>query len=229
MAYFHENLKYHEDTKEKRALTKEDIDFLKALQKERNTQDTCATADVRTWVIKDRYDYEGTEEDYDYINLYDTYSCNYLDLVDVYKLLKDNESETDYYDVKLLFDNLKYKNNEISFNYCSEDEVIIKELEKENIKIKTRFCNDEIISNIIDLNNNINVSYRKIGWQNKFAFLTQKAAEEYLKTYGYNHSDDAHTYCICTYRDTEIAKLMDIVESIDWDRVCNFGIDLGVE
>lgn len=53
MAYFHQNLKYHEDTKEKRNITKADIEFLKELQKERNTQDNCGTADVRTWVIKD--------------------------------------------------------------------------------------------------------------------------------------------------------------------------------
>lgn len=35
MAYFHQNLRYHEDTKAKRNITKEDIEFLKELQKER--------------------------------------------------------------------------------------------------------------------------------------------------------------------------------------------------
>lgn len=48
MAYFHENLRYHEDTRVKRVISKDDIDFLKALQKERNTQDNCGTGNVRT-------------------------------------------------------------------------------------------------------------------------------------------------------------------------------------
>ena len=64
MAKFHKDLEYHEDRKEKRNLTKEDINFLKSFQKERNTHDTCGMADVRTWVIRDREDMV-TEEGYE--------------------------------------------------------------------------------------------------------------------------------------------------------------------
>lgn len=39
MAYFHNGLRYHEDIKKKRNLNLEDIEFLRKLQKERNTQD----------------------------------------------------------------------------------------------------------------------------------------------------------------------------------------------
>ena len=52
MAKFWDNLKYHEDTVEKEKLTKEDITFLKDLQKELNTEDTVGTASPRFWVIK---------------------------------------------------------------------------------------------------------------------------------------------------------------------------------
>lgn len=43
MAKFWNNLKYHEDTVKKEKLTKEDITFLKDLQKELNTEDTVGT------------------------------------------------------------------------------------------------------------------------------------------------------------------------------------------
>ena len=51
-AIFHKTLQYHEDTTEKRDISQEDIEFLKRLQLEMNTQDTTGTADPRFWVIK---------------------------------------------------------------------------------------------------------------------------------------------------------------------------------
>ena len=52
MAIFHKTLRYHEDTTKKRELNQEDVEFLKKLQLEMNTQDTTETADPRFWVIK---------------------------------------------------------------------------------------------------------------------------------------------------------------------------------
>ena len=52
MAIFHKTLQYHEDTTEKRDISQEDIEFLKRLQLDMNTQDTTGTADPRFWVIK---------------------------------------------------------------------------------------------------------------------------------------------------------------------------------
>ena len=52
MAKFWNNLKYHEDTVKKEKLTREDVIFLKNLQKELNTEDTVGTASPRFWVIK---------------------------------------------------------------------------------------------------------------------------------------------------------------------------------
>ena len=87
MAYFHTNLRYHEDKTEKRGLNNNDIEFLKALQKERNTQDNCGTADVRTWVIKDRKDLQAIEDSYDYTVLYDPNRCRALSTEDIYNEL----------------------------------------------------------------------------------------------------------------------------------------------
>ena len=53
MAKYWEHLEYHEDTVEKHKITEDEIRFLKELQKEMNTQDSCGQADPRYWVIRD--------------------------------------------------------------------------------------------------------------------------------------------------------------------------------
>ncbi|MBB1548970.1 MAG: hypothetical protein HG450_003090 [Clostridiales bacterium] len=219
MAYFHDNLRYHEDTKVKRAISKDDIDFLKALQKERNTQDNCETADVRTWVIKDRDDTVTEEGHEDYYLLYDSENCNNLDLRDIYDILKALEFETDYYTGELVIENLNFENDVITFTYFGRKSSISKDNNnKDSIAIKG-VCVGELISFFNDNFYEIVRVNMIVGWKHQFCFLTQKAAENYLKRKGHNHSKDAHTYCICTYEDPEIAKLMDIIESTDWDSV----------
>lgn len=219
MAYFHDNLRYHEDTKVKRAISKDDIDFLKALQKERNTQDNCETADVRTWVIKDRDDTVTEEGHEDYYLLYDSENCNNLDLRDIYDILKALEFETDYYTGELVIENLNFENDVITFTYFGRKSSISKDNNnKDSIAIKG-VCVGELISFFNENFYEIVIVNMRVGWKHEFCFLTQKAAENYLKRKGYNHSKDAHTYCICTYEDPEIAKLMDIIESTDWDSV----------
>ena len=53
MAKYWKHLEYHEDTVEKHKITEDEIRFLKELQKEMNTQDSCGQADPRYWVIRD--------------------------------------------------------------------------------------------------------------------------------------------------------------------------------
>ena len=227
MAYFHENLKYHEDTKVKRAISKDDIDFLKALQKERNTQDNCGTADVRTWVIKDRNDTVTEEGHEDYYLLYDSENCNNLDLEDIYDILKALELETDYYTGELVVENLNFENNIITFAYAGSKVSISRDSDNEDGVIIKGMDADELISFFNDNSYEIVIVNMRVGWKHQLCFLTQKAAENYLKSKGYNHSKDAHTYCICTYQDPEIAKLMEIIETVDWGRIANIGIDKG--
>ena len=227
MAYFHENLRYHEDTKVKRAISKDDIDFLKTLQKERNTQDNCETADVRTWVIKDRNDTVTEEGHEDYYLLYDSENCNNLDLKDIYDILKALEFETDYYSEELVIENLNFENDVITFTYFGRKSSISKDNNNKGGIIIKGVCVDELISFFNDNFYEIVIVNMRVGWKHQFCFLTQKAAENYLKRKGHNHSKDAHTYCICTYQDPEIAKLMEIIETVDWGRIANIGIDKG--
>ena len=53
MAIFHKTLQYHEDTTEKRDISQEDIEFLKKLQLEMNTQDTTGTAEETVKYLND--------------------------------------------------------------------------------------------------------------------------------------------------------------------------------
>ena len=219
MAYFHKGLKYHEDTKVKRELSEEDINFLKTLQKERNTQDSCGTADVRTWVIKDRDDTVTEEGHEDYYLLYDSENCNNLDLEDIYDILKVLELETDYYTGELVIENLNFENNIITFAYAGSKVSISRDSDNEDGIIIKGMDADELISFFNDNFYEIVIVNMRVSWKREFCFLTQKAAENYLKRKGHNHSVDAHTYCICTYQDPEIAKLMEIIETVDWGKL----------
>lgn len=219
MAKFHKNLRYHEDKTEKRELSKVDIEFLKALQKERNTQDNCGTADVRTWVIKDRKDHVTAEGYEDYYVLFDTENCNTLDLEDIYNILCYLELETDYYTGDIVINGLKFEDSIIKFRYLGEEVSIRQDNDNTGGIVIKGIDMDELISFFEEHGYEINIVNMAVNWEQKFCFLTQKAAENYLKRKGHNHHPDAHTYCICTYCDPEIAKLMEILERVDWDKV----------
>lgn len=216
MAKFHENLRYHEDKTEKRELNNNDIEFLKALQKERNTQDNCCTADVRTWVIKDRKDLQANEDSYDYTVLYDPNRCQALSTEDIYNELVEYMEQINDIEVcdvvynpkedRLIFEYDGYRGATVYGTKDGEDSIYVDDNALEFIQ---EYLYGE----------DVQICYMQKNWVHEFCFLTQKAAENYLKRKGHNHHSDAHTYCICTYCDPEIAKLMEILERVDWDKV----------
>lgn len=127
----------------------------------------------------------------------------------------DLEVENIVYNVdegRLIFDYDGYKSAEIYMTDDANDSIYVNEDALEFIQ--QYLYSEEVI-----------VCYMQINWKREFCFLTQKAAENYLKRKGHNHSKDAHTYCICTYEDPEIARLMDIIESTDWDKVGNVKVE----
>lgn len=75
MAIYHQNLQYHEDNTEKHSITRDESEFLIALQKEMNTQDNLGQADPRYWVIKGSEKLYHVEDEEDGIELYDTDGC----------------------------------------------------------------------------------------------------------------------------------------------------------
>lgn len=151
--------------------------------------------------------------------MFDTESCNTLDLEDIYKILCDLELETDYYTGDIVINGLKFKDNVITFRYLG-NEVSIREDNNNTDGIAIKGIDtDELISFFDEHGYDIHITNMAVGWKHEYCFLTQNAAEKYLCKYGYDHSEDAHTYCICTYRDPEIAKLMEIIETVDWSNI----------
>lgn len=150
---------------------------------------------------------------------FDYEGCETLCLDDIYDILKDVEAVTNYNTDEIIPDSLNYENNIISFTYFGEEVTISKDNNNSDGIIINGIDTDELLTIFDNYGYSIDITYMMVNWEHKFCFLTQKAAENHLKIKGHRHSVDAHTYCICTYQDPEIARLMDIIESTDWDSV----------
>lgn len=219
MAKYHENLKYHSDTLEKHKITKEEIDFLKELQKEMNTQDDVGQAEPRFWVI------QGTEREYgiddgyeDGIELVDNNSCDCIadTIKDALEYIRDNLLD-DINNKDGVQRTLSLEENEI-FN---TDRIIIS-FEDSDEKYRVELNN---LSEVCDWLNDKGYDYRCANYRNKsciyqdLMFLTQKSAEEHLRANHYHYSEDAHTYAMTAWRSPVVSKLFEILQTVDWDNL----------
>lgn len=50
------------------------------------------------------------------------------------------------------------------------------------------------------------------------AFLTKRACEEYINKFGYNHNHH-RTYAMTAYRNFELARLLDIIQTMNFDEI----------
>lgn len=208
MAYYHKGLKYHEDTTPKRNLTEDDRSFLRKLQTEMNTQDTCETRNPRFWVIK------GSEK-----------VCD-SDDPDMYGLIHDGETVAE--DTE---DLCKYLNEEI-LPECNIDRTechIEEESGYFDFILKYKDCfgeSDEELMTVDDLNTFlqeqgydnlevIGISVRSIIYPNTM-FLTEKDARQHLEANYYHYSDDAHTYCMSAWRSSVVERLWKILRETAW-------------
>lgn len=217
MAKYHEHLKYHEDTVEKKALTKEDVEFLKDLQKELNTQDNVCQSDPRYWVIK------GTEKVYhiEYADGYELVNSEYDVLADTMKgiceyinenLLEEiNETSGEEYTVEyesglFCYDKIIVKWNSPDYGFEQT-----KELEDLNDVKNWLFEQGYDDYNV--------VSYKIVDkiYENTM-FLTQIDAENHLKANYYHYSDDAHTYAMTAWRNPRMETLVKLLQKTDWDK-----------
>lgn len=215
MAFYHQGLKYHEDTTQKHQITQEEIKFLKELQKEMNTQDHLSQADPRFWVIK------GTEKEYGVETGYE----DGADLVDedcCEVIATDMESAMQY-----IRDNLLDEINETDGVQRS----IVLESGIFHPVIEIRWPDEDIVEDSIQLENMEQVAdwlkdegyrYEIINYKNvsriypDTMFLTQKSAEDHLRKNYYHYSDDAHTYAMTAWRDPVTEKLYKILQQVDW-------------
>lgn len=185
MAIFHKTLQYHEDTTEKRDISQEDIEFLKKLQLEMNTQDTTGTADPRFWVIK------GSErvinnEDPDELCLQ----------VDGSTVTSTTEETVKYLNDNILPDCNIDRGCKIETGYTGDFKLTYTEDgEEEYEDLSTQEVNEFLANNGHDDTMIIGISIRPFMYPNTM-FLTEKEAREHLKRNYYHYSEDAHTYCM---------------------------------
>ena len=212
MAKFWNNLKYHEDTVKKEKLTKEDITFLKDLQKELNTEDTVGTASPRYWVIRQPeriYHVDRDEADY-YVFLDDDYQE--LTLEELKNYLED------VYD-----DNLKsvdIKDGVLTFEYLNEfsEEIEKYTIDFNNSSLESSNSVDKVLE-LLELEVNV-VYYKEIDVTvDNCMFLTQIDAENHLRANDYHYHEEARTYCMCGWRNPRFEKLINILSKTDFDDI----------
>lgn len=208
MAYYHNNLKYHEDKTEKHRITQEEAGFLCELQKEMNTQDTLSQAEPRFWVIK------GSEERV----VADGYGDSCV-------LFDEDAAETVARTMQQAYEYIKEKSiEELKEIEMVEPDGFIK------VKYDERcFGEDEeeltCMEDVRDFLNGFNDKYITINYEKAdkiypdTMFLTQKEAENHLRANDYHYSKDAHTYAMTAWRSPDVEKLWKILREVDWENV----------
>jgi uncharacterized protein YqkB len=211
MAIYHKGLKHHADEIEKHDITKEELEFLIALQKEMNTQDHVSQADPRFWVIKGSEKLYRVEGEEDGIELYDTEGCS-TDadgIEEIVKYIQENFLEDinscygDSYKVSvekgIFHDSIAIDNKDEMFDELGTAEEITEWLHK--------FGYDEYEA----------IPYKIIPKiYEDTMFLTQKAAEEHLRGNSHHYSEDAHTYAMTAWRSPDVDKLWKILQTVDF-------------
>ena len=210
MAKYWENLKYHEDTVVKERISKDDIKFLKELQKELNTEDNVGTASPRYWVIRQPeriYHVDKDEADYfmfvddDYQELTLEELKNYLE--DVYD---DNLKSVDIKDGVLTFEYLDEFSEEIE-KYT---------IDFYNSSLESSYSVDKVLE-LLELEVSV-VYYKEIDVTvDNCMFLTQIDAENHLRANDYHYHEKARTYCMCGWRSPRFERLINILSKTDFD------------
>lgn len=216
MAKYHTGLEYHEDETEKHDITKEDLEFLIALQKEMNTQDNVGQADPRYWVIK------GSEKLYN-VGREDGIELGYSD---GYDTVADGLDEI----AEFIKENLLEEIN----GCCGDDfSISVEDLPFDNHLVVEHTEDGEMRSDTLDTAQEINDWLEERGCDEYQAFpymilpkiyedtmfLTQKAAEEHLKANSHHYSEDAHTYAMTSWRNPETEKLWKILQTVDFKKL----------
>lgn len=191
------------DDKEKIALSQEQIDFLKDLQKEINEQDTLATANPRIWVI---IDYKRMPTSDDYASGYEIFESNFGETLteeDVDEMIKEHIEENGENSIheKIL------RNNSLGIGMAIPSNV-----KQWPIEIKMELLNEQGNDLILIPYSDIRFISEKSG-----SFLTNKAAKEHLASNKHHYTKKAHTYCLSGWRNPQMRQLVEILESTNWN------------
>ena len=203
MAIYHDNLMYHEDAVCKHFLSREDRAFLKELQKELNTQDTCGTRDPRFWVIKGTKEEYATEENMD--------GCMFLQGGEV--IASDEKEFVSYVNENIL----SQEEYSLDVEECFFENIF-------SVTNKNGFEEEYTAYTICEwLNGKYASDITYFPYENKSViypntfFLTEKDAADHLRAFHHRYSDDAHTYCCSAQESPRVEKLLRILQETNWD------------
>lgn len=199
MAKYWEHLKKHPDDIKKHKITETEIQFLKKLQEEMNTQDHVGQADPRYWVIRDYNKVYGNNlNNPDGIVIYDSDSCSTL-----------MEIEYQFFGVDEVIKEILKR--------LEEDEYELSEEAIENIKLAYDLSSlAEYLKEIEEYEFTI-MEYQEIP-VDKGIFFTHDAAEQHLKSNEHHYCDHAHTYAHTAWRSKE-EHLWHILQTVDFEQL----------
>jgi len=190
-------------------IDKKDIEFLKELQHEMLTQDSICQASPRFWVV------QGTVKEYGIDSEYD---CNGSELIwdsetfaedidDAMKKFRDG-----YYDI-FQDKGIAIRKKEGYWQFSKNRGKDITEVyDLDDIK---DFMEEELGYDNVDV-----VNYRNVdkNFENTM-FLTNRECKAHIKTNYYHYPKDAHSYAMTAWRASEVEKLWDILDRINWEKV----------
>lgn len=181
-------------------MNKEDLIFLKELQKELVEQPNDGNASPVFWVIAD-YRWRLTEEGYG----------------DRDVLMFNNDHETLVYDneesVKDFVDD--YIESRTLGLREAVDMFTSEELEK---MLDCRSLSD-IKDCVVFDDYELHQEEEEMYIVENTMFLTKREAKEYIAKYGYNHTSKVHTYAMTAVRSPQVEKLLKLLSSADWEKL----------
>lgn len=180
-----------------REINEEDIEFLRNLQHEMNTQDTVGQADPRFWVVMETVRQWGYDSDY-------ADDCCICD------------SEGNEYRGETLEEMLKQfiENDDYDISYTVGDFWV--EIDGYDSEIMT-FEDICEYMNATFGKDNLSVCYYKDVERivPNTMFLTKRECEEHIKRNHY-HYNKPHSYAMTAWRSPQVKKLYEILQNVDW-------------
>lgn len=172
----------------------EDIQFLRDLQEELKTQENDGQAAPRFWAIMD-YKYIPTDSDYaDRTSILDTDDPSGVISID------------------------EYMKSIMSGDYSDE----FTDEQKDDLQdVVDGFGLYDLEEWIGENDDSKMVVYEKeesfIAWNT--LFFTKQEAEDHLKANAHHYTSKAHTFAMTAWRAPKMERLMEILESFDWDSI----------
>lgn len=183
-------------------MKKEDREFLKELQNEMNTQDTCCQANPRFWVVMQtvRDYWQDEDNDTDGICIHDSDVCESVyegEFEGVAEWIKEHS-----------------------------DDVLNVEVDNGWIEIEYKDGNEDLLSDLSDLRR----WFEDNGYKSHYIscykdreeiakdtfFLTRRECQEHIERNSY-HYNKPHPYAMTAWRSPQVERLYKILQETDWN------------